>query len=885
MKGNAARLEDRTGWVEGARRGFAAGSAGIRDMHAGGAGGLRVVQAITALHDGLIESAFERVRTEMGLPVNPAGWALAAVGGYGRGELNPHSDIDIMFLCREGAPEAGKEFATNTLHLLWDLGLNLGYSVRTASDCLSLMKNDFTIMTSLLESRLICGDAEIFEGFTRKINAQRGAKAAEDYVREKLIERTMRHKKHGDSVYLREPNIKEGAGGLRDIHAALWISRIKRGAGSLDGLYEKGLVREMDLRRLKGSRDYLLRLRNELHYLSGHRQDVLSFELQEQAAKDFGYRPRPGRMAVENFMRAYYLRARGVREVTHYVIEKALGKGTGKRWFFLPPTKSRIDSRFYVMGRLLCLEEEPGEALRARPETMLEAFWHCQSHSVRMSDMLKDAVLDNVGLVNRKLRESPEAGGIFLRMLGRPEGLYEALERMHRLKALGRFLPEFGAVDALVQHDMYHKYTVDEHSLLAVRKITELLTGEGLAYPEFKDALLRVKDRQVLFFSVLMHDTGKAAGKGHSERGAVLAGEAARRLGMDGARAEKVEFLIRNHLLMAHISQRREISEPKVIEKFCRIVDSPELLDMLYLLTYADMSAVGPELFNDWKMMLLKELHERALSLLRDEISPVAFDRDRVAGLRMKIAAEALTRKAGTALEINAFLDRLPPNYVLTVPAETAVRHFELTRGMKGDDLVLDHRHDRRGYTDLTVILHDMMGILYICAGALAAKNMNILSAQIFTGKDGIIVDTLQVTDYNKKPAHDDALWEDIKASLAKLLRGQRRVEDIMPAAPSYMKRTALREKPVRVLVDNEASDRYTVVEVYAPDRVGLLFDITRELYRQGCYISSAKVDTEVDQVVDVFYVTDIFRHKIEDRERIKTITEALVAAVSGGKK
>ena len=459
--------------------------------------------------------------------------------------------------------------------------------------------------------------------------------------------------------------------------------------------------------------------------------------------------------------------------------------------------------------------------------------------------------------------------------------LHETLSDMHSMKVLGRFLPEFGAVSALVQHDLYHKYTVDEHSLLAVKKIQDIQTGEGMSYPEFSEAFRRVKDKQALMLAALLHDCGKAMGKGHSETGAQLAYKAAIRMGMEKDRADKVEFLIRNHLLMDHISKRRELSDRKVVEKFCRIVDSPELLDMLYILTYADISAVGPEMFNDWKMMLLKELHGSAMAFLKDEVSSLAFEKDRLAKLRAKIAAEAVSKGVGKKEEIMKFLDNLPPNYVLSVPVETALIHFSLSRGIRGGDIVLDHRHHDRGYTELTVILHDMMGLLYLTAGGLAAKGLNILSAQIFTGKNGIIIDTLQVTDYNKKPAEDERVWEDVKRGLVSLLRGQARVEDLMPRSHAYPKRTALKDVPVRVEVDNEASDKFTVVEVFAPDRVGLLYDITKELYNQGCQISSAKVDTEVDQIVDVFYVSDIFRHKLEDSDRIAALKDA---SAEGGK-
>ena len=873
---------DAARWVAGLKDEYIAGAAGIRDSHFSGASGISVVRANSALMDRVVSKAFGRVCDDLGLPAVNPGWALTAVGGYGRGELNPHSDVDIMFIERQAdGGEVHRGFPTSVLHILWDLGLDIGYSVRCLADCKGLMKSDSTIMTSMLESRLICGDKAAFEGLAGIMDGIKSPRAVEAYIREKLNERTRRHKKHGDSVFLREPNIKEGTGGLRDIHTAFWISRMKYGVTTFGGLVEKGIIPEKDSRRLKGSKDYLLRLRNEVHYLSGHRQDVLTFDMQEKAALDFGYTPNRGRMAVENFMRAYYIRARGVRDVTHGLIENALERPRNRWWFNFPTSTKRLEGGFYIMGRALCMDDTGREKLPESPEALLAAFAYSQEHGVPMSDVLKRSVTENV----RSIKRSREAGGVFLEMLGRVERIYETLDLMHRMKALGRVLPEFGAVSALVQHDLYHMYTVDEHSLLAVKKIESLMGGEGMAYPDLRDTLLKVKDRPVLFLALLLHDCGKALGHGHAEQGARLAVEAALRLGMDSRRAEDVEFLVRNHLLMAHISQRRELSDRGVIEKFCRIVDRPELLGMLYLVTYADVSSVGPEVFNDWRRALLRELYERAGAFLKDEVSVIAYEKERLASLTDAIAKTVADKGLGKPSEARKFLANLPPRYILSVPVDRAARHFELTRGIKGTDVVVDFEHDEKGYTNLTVILHDMLGLFYMAAGALAAKNMNIISAQIFTGRDGIVVDTLQVTDYNKKPAVNEGLWGEVKDSLVKVLTGQARVEDMMPARPAYPKRTSLSDAPAKVVVDNEASDRYTVVEVFASDRVGLLYDITRALYQSGCYISSAKVDTEVDQVVDVFYVTDIFRQKLEDPDKIAALKDALVSSVSGGGK
>lgn len=869
---------------------FLAEAEEIRKMHFAGAGGMEVVTAYTRLMDRLVTTVFMDARKRKGGAKGDQGLALAAVGGYGRGELNPRSDVDIMFLCSEDKAKGGSarvsrgtgdEVATAALHMLWDLGLDLGYSVRTVGDCCAMADDDYTVMTALLETRHLCGKARLFEELTAKMIEQRKPKVVEEYIRQKLSDRAARRKKHGDSVYLREPNIKEGAGGLRDIHTALWIAKFKYGAVSFDWLAENGFAKTSEIRRLKGCRDYLLRLRNEVHYLSTHKQDVLTFELQEMAAADFGYRKRGGRMAVENFMRAYYLRARDVHGITQKIIENALDRKAAKRWFFLPPTKKRLDEDFYVIGRALCMDDAAAASIARRPELFMAAFSHSQSQGIPFSDNLQANLLENARAVTRKIGGSADAAREFLEILGRPERVYEMLELMHGMDVLGRYIPEFGAVSALVQHDLYHKYTVDEHSLIAVRKIQELGGPEGAAFPELAEVLGRVKDRQSLVLAVLMHDTGKAAGGGHADKGAVLVSKVAIRLGMGEARAEAVESLVRNHLLMAHLSQRRELSDTVVIEKFCRIVDSRERLDMLYLLTYADMSAVGPGVFNQWRRTLLRELYDRAAAYLEDKGSVVAYEKKRVAVKAGRVASEVVRLGIGREADVKKFIANLSPRYMLSVPEDTVVNHFRLTRDIKAEDVVIHHEHQDGGYTELTIIVHDALGIFYLSAGALAARNMNILSANIFTGRDGVTIDTFRVTDTNKMPVTDEAVWDKVRDGLVKALTGQASVDKLMPARPAYPKRTALTSSPPKVVVDNEASDRFTVVEVYTHDRVGLLYDITRTLYSLGCYISSAKVDTDVDRVVDVFYVSDIFKDKIWDPDRLKGIKDALVSAVS----
>jgi len=857
----------------------------IREMHFSGSGGMVVVRANTGLMDGLLVSVFDTVCEDMGLDLDAPGWALVAVGGYGRAELNPHSDVDIMFLHPDGTPDGGDEgLAIRVLHDLWDIGLKLGYSVREVSDCLRLARTDFTIMTSMVESRFLCGDRLIYEDFRGRISQGFGRKAVDDFVREKLVERAIRRKKYGESVFLREPNIKEGAGGLRDIHTAMWIAQVKYGLTSLDALADEGLIRPPDLKKLIGAKDYLLRIRNGLHYHMGHKQDVLSYELQVRTAADFGYREIKGRMPVETFMRAYYLRARGVYEASQQIVENAVDKAAANRWFFLPPRRRNLTGGFYVIGRTVCHDNATGTGSRLAPEEVLGAFHMMKTHGLPFSRNLRLAVEESVGGIKPGMEGYAAAAKVFLEIISSTDRLSEALDLMHRTKVLARMLPAFGKVTALVQHDMYHRYTVDEHSLIALRKLEGLGGADGSAYPEFRDAMRLVGDKRTLILATLLHDCGKALGKGHSETGAEIAEEAALRLGMDEEAASDAAFLVRNHLSMAHISQRRELSDRYVIERFCRIVSKRRRLDMLYLLTYADMSAVGPDVFNAWRRTLLRELYERAADYLTDERSAVAHQAARYEE-RVKRLTDRLAAGGAVALEeARAFAGNFPDMYLLSVTPEKAALHYRKTRALAPDGVVIETEHDdEKGHTELTVILHDMVGVFYVIAGAIAYSGMNILGAQVFTGNDGLVIDTFTVDGYDPEPSSRNRTWTRFKNRLMDMLTGVSSVEKMMPAAPKMRVRGMLTEAAVEVVVDNEASDRFTVVEVFASDRQGLLYDIARTLYDEGCYISSARIATAVDRVVDVFYVRDIFGFKIESPERVRHIKHRLLEAVKGG--
>lgn len=833
--------------------------AGIRQAHFGGAGGDEVVQRRTSLIDRALSEAHAFLAAGSGLLP-----ALLAVGGYGRGELNPHSDIDIMLLCRD---EKDRERAPELLYLLWDAGLDVGYSVRTEKECLSLAREDIKIRTSLLESRLIAGDPGLFRSF---LNAMRGEVfywKASAFIAEKITERNATRVKFGGSLYLREPNIKEGEGGLRDFHTALWIAFVHFRVSSLAELAARGVITDGQYAVFLRSRNFLWRLRNEMHYVSGRKNDHLTFDLQERAARDFHYRDSAHLLAVERFMKTYFLHARNIREFSNIVVDAALPKPS-RRWF----ERTQTIGPFKLVGRTLFASS--GDGCREDPALAMAAFEAAQTRHVGFSERLRSQI--RTCRFSDESRTSPAASKLFLSILDNPDGLVETLALMKDLRFLGRYLPEFRAIQSLAKHDYYHKYTVDEHILLAVGNLQNLWTGKYPALATLVDAFKGLRKRWVLVLAVLLHDLGKAYRSGHEHRGVEPARQVLTRLGAGGEDRERILFLIRNHLVMANLSQRRELTDKKVIVDFARLVRDRENLIMLYLLTYADIAAVNPTAWTQWKAILLEDLYLRTLKHLDTSALAVEEERARL------IAASTRIREAAADMfsseESDTFLVSMSDQYILTTPAHKVVDHLNMMKRLPAEQLVIRHRHyPEKGYTELTVCAYDAYGMFYRTAGTIAAKNLNILRAQVYTSRTGVMIDTFQITDAEGKLYDYEEAWERVCAELRPaLMRGARPPEPglyaVQLALPGLVTPS--------VEFDNETSPAFTIIDITGRDRVGFLYQVTKALYDLNLDIGSAKIVTEGLRAMDSFYVTDLMRHKIMDAVRLEKIKEALMTVI-----
>ena len=833
-------------------------SAEIRHAHFSGASGNEVVQRRTGLIDRLLRDVHANLSSSRRMP------SLIAIGGYGRGELNPYSDIDLLFLCRD---EEDRNRAPEMLYMLWDAGLDIGYSVRTIKECVSLARQDIKIRTSLLESRFIAGDQDLYAHFMKSMKSDVFYWKSSAFISEKIVERTATRRKYGGSIYLREPNIKDGEGGLRDLHTALWIAFVHFRINSLGDLVPMGVITEGQYAVFLRSRNFLWRLRNELHYLSVRKNDHMTFDLQEKTALDFRYRDSAHLFAVERFMKAYFIHARTIREFSNIIINAVLPRQP-RRWFY----RRTSLGAFSVVGRTLFLTSDKESS--HNHALVLQAFELGQSYHATFSEQLRDLI--KKARIDDEFRTSAVAARSFLAILDNLDGLSEMLNLMKDLRFLGRYLPEFRAIQALARHDYYHLYTVDEHILLAVRKIQDLWNASHPGLVTLSDALKELDKKWVLVLAVLLHDLGKAYRHNHELKGTEIAQTILERLGVKGVARERILFLIKNHLVMASLSQRRELSDRKVIADFSNLVGDRENLSMLYLLTYADISSVNPHAWTQWKAVLLQDLYVKTLNYLGKKAISGDEDMARLASMISRIKDAAQGRYS--AETIGYFLSVMSDQYILSTSLNKILDHVGMLLRLPQEQLVIQHRHyPEKGYTELTVCAYDAYGMFYRTAGTIASKNLNILRAQVYTSKSGVMIDTFQITDASGKLYEYEDAWKSVLQDLRNALMNKARPPETSQYASVPKLTTTITPD---VAFDNDTSDAFTIIDITARDRVGFLYQVTKALYDLNLDIASAKIVTEGSRVLDSFYVTDLLRRKIVEPDRLGKIKETLLTVL-----
>ncbi len=852
----------------------------IRRHHAEGATGEQVIAAMTDLTDEVIE----RVYTET-LHSVPAGerWkfedglAIVALGGYGRGERSPYSDIDIMFLHRPALRRATEGIPGRMLQVLWDIGFQVGHSTRTVRDCIEIGRADLTVRTALMEARFLTGSRALFDQFRSRYRRKVTLRRPGHFARAKILSREAEVDQYGTTVHLLEPHIKKSRGGLRDIHLLRWLSQIRYQTPSLDSLKQQGLLSKQDHRALTEAQEFLWRNRNELHFAAGRCQDTLTFDDQIRLAERWGYHDGNNLLAVEQFMQRYYDHTRAIAEITGRSIEAMASTGLWRR-FRNRLSRRRVGEFFILSGNVLSIPPDQRSNVLSRGERILEMFRRCQAFGARLSVETQGALRDRMGRWSADLFSSPESHSAFLSILSDVRGLSRTLRDLHRYRILEQILPAFRRVRGLMQFNLYHKFTVDEHCIRAVEEAERLSEQMGIA----PKALKEIGRREILVLALLLHDLGKGLGGNHSEEGASMASEAAKRLGLDSAASESLVFLVRHHLRMTHVAFRRDLADDRVLTQFAKSVGTPDVLKMLFILTICDVSAVGPGTLTAWKKDLLTELYGKTLGLLTGE-TPMIAEEEKAQGIRDEV--EALLGETHPAGWLKAQLAAMTNRYLVSIPTDRIVLDLERVSQLSPGSVSVHAQNDpERNLTEYSVYTFDDItpGIFYKITSVLAAKGLQILSAAITTWSNGVVVDSFWVGDPDYAGPPVGNRLRDVRETIARVLRGHLAVEGLFSEG-ERISLGAVRfplSAPVQVELDNSISERYSIVEVFAQDRPGLLAVMARVLFAEGLSIQTAKVATHLDQVVDIFHVTDRSGQKITDPDRIRHLKQTLQSQI-----
>jgi [protein-PII] uridylyltransferase len=850
---------------------LASGEAALRKNHISGASGKEITSSYTHLIDRLLKDLFQTITGEIEGVEKDA--ALVAMGGYGRGELNIRSDVDLMLLYKKSITPEIEDLTQRILYLLWDAGLDVGFSIRSVNESILLARDDLKTKTSLLDTRFLLGDKELFNTLSQEIKKRLFNKRhVKGFVDEKIEENRLRHEKYGDSVYILEPNVKEGEGGLRDIHTSMWILKARFNETDVPRL-----LTDKEMALLESSMDFLLWVRNELHFETGRKTDQLTFDHQERIADLLGFETTEHSLAVEAFMQQYYRHASDISHLSALMLSRLLKKPRKK--FIWPTKKFRIDKDYIVAGGVLTVTND--HVFKKDPVALIRAFEYSQVFDIDIDQNTRDLILNNLHRVDDNFRNSTAVAESFIKIL-RGKDVFKTLSLMHGLKFLERLIPEFGDITCKVQHDLYHVYTVDTHTLFAVRELERLKELYKKDFPLLATLYEEAENPEALMLGILLHDIGKSLGKGHADKGARLVPEICTRLGLSDNSTNLVRFLVANHLLLADTAQYRDLYDEKLIIDFAKKAIDIERLNLLYLITFADVRAVGPDMWNNWKGALFQDLYFRALYVLEKGTFELAEADSKVARVKEKVKAilADINRQ-----EVDNYFQLLPVRYFLSNNPESIAQHLKTTRELKGRPYVMKVMQNReRQFTEIIVCTYDIHGLFSMITGVMAANSVNILGAQVNTLANGIALDILQVNNVFGEIITDEPKLREIEEDLLKVLTWEVQVEELVGRMrPSILDKKAKPKVATRVKIDNEVSDTYTVIDIRAQDRIGLLYTIASTITGLGLYIHISMVSTKGGEASDTFYVKDIFSQKIFNKERLEEIVDTVYSAIEPG--
>jgi [protein-PII] uridylyltransferase len=827
-----------------------------------------------------------------------------ALGGYGRAELNPHSDIDIMFLHDGDLVARGKvnpilsAITDGLLYTLWDIGLKVGHSVRSIEDCVKVANTDMQSKTSLIEARLIVGSEELFQKFQKTVFAKCVEGHVDEYIDARVQDQAARRAKFGNSAFMQEPNIKNGCGGLRDYQNLIWMTFFKYRTRSLTELRQKEMISIGERKQLRAAYDFLLRVRNEVHYHVGRPVDVLTKSIQPAIAFNLGYRDRSISQRIEDFMRDFYTHSRNIDLITRTVEQRL---ALLPRQSLIPSFRRMLQTqtnriRQQVVDGFKILDGEihplTPHVFRDRPKRLMRVFLYAQQRGLKLHPDLAQLIRNQLPLVNNSFLRDTHVRESFLEILDQRGVVAPILRAMHEVGLLGKFLPEFGRLTCLVQHEFYHQYTTDEHTLVCIEKLDQIWNAKALPFQTYSEIFQSVERPFVLYLALLLHDSGKATRSGkHEEVGSQLALRVAHRLGLDGATAHTLSLVIEHHLTMAQVSQRRDLDDPAVIRNFARQIQTVENLNLLTLHTFADSMGTSDQLWNGFKDSLLWTLYHKT----RDELSG-GTDFIRAEERQRELLADEVQRLMPPTFsyeEVQAHFANLPSRYfqinnapeILTDLAQ-AHRFMQLQLSENEEALspvVSWHNEPDRGYTTVHVCTWDRAGLFSKITGSLTAAGLNILSAEIITRGDGIILDTFFVTDAETGFLAKREEREKFESILNKILTGE---EIDLGELIARRKQTSPykffegERMPTVIYFDNETSETRTIIQVETEDRVGLLYAISQVLNDLDLDIYVAKISTEKGAAIDSFYIAEEDGSKITATDRQKSIEKKLAAAI-----
>lgn len=852
--------------------------------------GRKCAASLSLFQDELVRLIHDYAVTHVHRASNPSDaerMAIVATGGYGRGLLAPGSDIDLLFLLPYKQTPWGEAVAEYILYVLWDLGFKVGHATRTVDQCVKLGIADITIRTALLDARLIHGDRQLFGEFEDRFQSDVISGTARDFIDAKMQERDERIRRVGGARYRVEPNVKDGKGGLRDIHTLNWLSKYVFGQEVGQAAVAAGLYTEEEVHTFRRCEDFLWSIRCLLHFLTGRAEEVLSFDLQPQLAQSLGYTSRGGLRAVERFMKHYFLITKDVGDLTTILCGTLemhqLKSSPGMTRFLNPLTwRTRRDVRQKTDFRIDNdrLNVADGDVFARDPVNLIRFFKQAEQTNGLMHPQAVRLLRNSLRLIDNTLRHDREANRIFVELLttaGRPDAV---LRRMNESGVLGRFIPEFGRVVAMMQFNMYHHFTVDEHLLRTVGNVAAIESGELAAELPLSTAIMKtIKNRKALFVAAFLHDIGKGRKEDHSIVGARIARKVCPRLGLSASETDLVVWLVEQHLTMSNVAHTRDLSDPETIRNFADVVQSPERLKLLLILTSADIMAVGPGVWNGWKGQLLRTLYHETEPLIAGGHTQMKR-KDRI-----EAAQTALREALGNwhKADVDGFIGRHYPNYWLRTDTASQVQHAELLREAKRKKTKLATRVKTDAFTaitELTVFAPNHARLLSLFAGACAAAGANIMGAHITTTRDGYALDTFLLARAFQFDEDEMRRGKRIGEMITRLLEGKEEIVSLLNQKKPGLRGVEAFTVEPEVIITNDLSQRLTVIEVAGRDRPGLLFDLTTALSDLSLDIASAHITTFGEKAVDVFYVTDLLGKQITSEGRQDTIRARLLEAL-----